>query len=439
MRIRLGLVGPGDATRIMEEVVSEYGDTFEAKILPHTILIDSTQGMIDTVSKNVDAVDVFVFSGLLPYTIAINSLDIPKPCFYVLHNASCIYKTLWHLKEEGISLNRISFDMMNPREVREALYEVGLEDARIYNWEYEKGTEVDPQELADWHYGLWQSGKITAAVTCLYSTHKLLQERGVPSFRALYPKAAIRQTLEEVVHEVAKNRLKATQIAVALFNIDNFAASVKRFDSEYDIQKVKLSLLNLLLDFAQTIQGSLFSFGGDEYIVFSTRGAMVSGTREYTHMPFMDKIRENLSISISCGIGFGKTVYGSEMNARIGLSHAKSAGGDCVFIVEEDGSLSGPLGKPSMLHYSLKNDAEVVRIAAEVGLSATYISKIKAIGREIGEDAFDAKKLAPFLNVTERSARRIIHALVDKGYAREVGEETSGRKGRPRKVYAINL
>lgn len=439
MKIRLGLVGARDAIRFITEVVQENEQNFEYLSIPYTNLRRDIEGMINLVKSNIQIVDAFVFSGLIPYNIALNRLDIPKPCFYIPHNAACIYKTLWQMREEGVPLDKISFDMISKKDIHEALHEVGLKNTAIYNREYEEDKEIDPQELANWHSELWRSGKINAAISCLYSTHQILTKNGVPAYRVLYPKSVIRQTLEEVIYEMTNKRLKTTQIAVTLINIDDFSSTIKRYNSEYEIQKIKLKLLSILLDFAQTIQGSLFSFGGDEYIIFTTRGAIVSGTVDYTSTPFMEQVWEELSITISCGIGFGKTVYGSEMNARVGLSHAKNAGGNCVFIADEDGSVTGPVGKSSMLHYSLSNNGDILKIANEIGLSATYISKLKSIREQIGEEKIHAKKLAPYLYVTERSARRILSILAEKGYAEEIGEETSGKKGRPRKVYFINL
>lgn len=439
MKIRLGLVGPADAVKLIGEVAAEYDDTFDYITITQTIHAENIATMIDSIRKNIEHVDVFIFSGRLPYTIVTNNLDISKPCFFVPHNTSCLYKTLWQVKEAGIPLDKISFDMISPKEINEALDEVGLHDTTVYTSEYEEGSEVNPVELARWHYDLWKSKKINVAITCIYSSHQVLAEKGVPSFRALYPRAAIRQTLEEAIHEVTRNRLKVMQIAVILFNIDNFSRVVKNRGSEYAVQKIKLELLNLLLDFARNIQGSVFTFGGDDYVIFSTRGAIISGTDDYRNMAVMEEVRGKLDMTISCGIGFGKTVYGSELNARIGLSHAKDSGGDCIYIVEEDGSLRGPLGKSTMLRYSMNSDAEAVRIAGEVGLRSTHISKLKAIRDKIGEEKISASKLATYLNVTERSARRILGILAAGGYAVEAGEETSGKKGRPRKAYYIKL
>ncbi len=439
MKIRLGLVGPTDAINLISEVIDEHEDTFECISMVHTIYRESISEMIAAVDDSLDRVDALLFTGEMPYTIVSNRLQLRKPSFIVPFNTACVYKVLWHIIESGISLDRISFDMIEPKEIYETLLEVGLNKPEVYTSQYEPGKEVDPMVMADWHYNLWKEGKINAAITCLYSAYRVLKEKGVPAFRAIYPKATIRQTLEDIIHEITKNRLKIMQIAVVLVNIDNFNKVVKKSGSEYFIQKTKLELYNILLDFAQSIQGAVFSFAGDDYIIFSTRGSILNGTMDYKNMSFVDEVRDKLDVTISCGIGFGKTVYDSEKSARTGISHAKAAGGNCIYIVEDDGSLTGPLGQENMLRYSLHYSEETLDTARAAGISAAYVQKLKAIREALGEDTVSASKLASYLKVTDRSARRIISNLVKTGFAQVASEENPGRKGRPRKIYSINL
>jgi predicted ArsR family transcriptional regulator len=47
--------------------------------------------------------------------------------------------------------------------------------------------------------------------------------------------------------------------------------------------------------------------------------------------------------------------------------------------------------------------------------------------------------MAYYLNITERSSRRILGLLCESGYADEVGEEKASNRGRPRKVYRLKL
>lgn len=436
MKICLGLIGPKDAVQLITEVLEEYTDKFAYKALPYSILQE--KNLLEIVKNKGQGIDVFLFSGLLPYKMAIEGLPIKKPCFYIPYNAVCIYKTLWYMKEEGFPLDDISFDMISKKAIQEALQEVGLRGTTVYNQEYQEGKDITPWDLASWHKDLWESGKIRAAITCLYSTHQLLKKWGIPSFRVLYPKAVIRQTLEQIIFDITNRRLKATQIAIMLINIDNFTTVIKEHNSEYVLQRIKLKLLNILLDFAQSIQGAVFSFGGDEYIIFTTRGAISTGTLAYTSTPLLKQVKEELSIGISCGIGFDRTVYGSEMNARVALSYAKESGGEAIFLVDEDGSITGPIGKSSPEHRP-ELDEEISKIAHQVRLNPTYIRKLKSIQEQIGEERIHAKKLASYLNVTERSARRILNILCEKGFAKEIGKEPSGKKGRPKNIYRIHL
>lgn len=434
MKITIGLVGAEDSVNMINEVALEYSEKIECITLPYQDKKDT----IEIVGKNIDKVDVIVFSGRVPYNIAVNNIMINIPCLYVPHKGTCVYKALWEIKEEGIDITNISFDTVNTQEVEEVLEELGFHNNGIYTWEYPGDISYD--ELAQYHYKLWQEGKIKAAVTCLWSTYDKLKKLGVPAFRATLTKSLIRQTIENAIHEGNAKRLKANQIAVLLVNIDNFRELIKKYPSEYQIQKLKIKLYDILLNYGQLTHGSVFSFGGDEYLIFTTRGALEQATDGYRNSPLLNSVREQLDISISCGVGFGKTAYGAETNARIGLQHAKDNGGDCAFMVTDDNSIIGPIGKDNTLEYSLNNtDHETLEISERVGISAAYISKLRSVINQLGDNVINSKDMAYYLNITERSARRILAMLCDSGCAQEIGEESHSTKGRPRKSYRLMI
>jgi len=441
MRIKLGLIGPKDALSLIEGVLKETENLkiFDYTNFEFTITKHSEEDLESIIENNTHLVDAFIFSGIVSYNIAKKLINISRPYYFISHNSTFLYKALWHLKEREIPLDRISFDMMKATDIQEALDEVGLSKTKVYHYEYNENKKVNAEEIADWHYGLWASGKTSAAISCLSLTNQILDQKGVPAFRLIYPKSMIRNTLDYISQDFNNKILRATQIAVVLINIDNFSKTIVESHSEYTIQKIKLELFNLLLDFSKDVQGAVFNFAGDEYILFATRGALVAGTNHYEKMSFMQQIRDKLPITVSFGIGLGKTVYSSVMNARMSLSYAKESGGDCGYLIEEDKSIKGPLGKDLMLQYSLVNDNEIIKIAKTVGVSATYISKLKSIRQVIGEEVISSNTLAPYLNMTERSARRILGVLFEKGYAEIVGEESSGSRGRPRKLYKMKF
>ncbi|NPV45008.1 MAG: ArsR family transcriptional regulator [Firmicutes bacterium] len=434
MKLRLGLLGAQDSVRKMKEVAEEYSDRADFVYLPYK----NKSETVRLVQENMDNVDVFVFSGKVPYNIATKNLEIPKPCLYVPHTGTCIYKVLWKIKEDGIPITGISFDTIEKREIEETLEELGIETNQIYTNVYE--GDIDYDELAEYHYDLWREGKTTAAVTCLFTTFAKLKKFGVPVYRATITKSLIRRTIDNAIYEGTGKRLKANQIAVLIADIDNFSKIIKNYVSEYEIQRLKIKLHEILLNYAQSVQGALFSFGGDEYLIFTTRGALEHITDGYKATPLLKSVKDNLEIELSCGIGFGKTAYEAEVNARIGLQYAKDRGGGCAFLVSDERHIMGPIGAENSLTYSIcNNNKDILELSEKIGISSVYISKLRSIMNEIGENTINSKDMAYYLNITERSSRRILGLLCESGYADEVGEEKASNRGRPRKVYRLKL
>lgn len=434
MKLRLGLTGAQDSVKKMREVAEEYSCRADFVYLPYT----NKKETVNLVKNNMDKVDVFVFSGIVPYNIATKNLEIPKPCLYVPHKGTCIYKVLWKIKEDGIPITDISFDTIEEKEVKEIFQELGVKGNHIYTKVYE--GDVDYDEMAMYHYRLWREGKTTAAVTCLFTTYKRLKEWGVPAYRATITKSLIRHIIENAIYEGTEKRLKANQIAVLIADIDDFSKIIKNYVSEYEIQKLKIKLYEILLNYAQSTHGSLFTFGGDEYLIFTTRGALEHTTGGYRTIPLLNSVRNSLDIEISCGVGYGKTAYEAEVNARIGLHYAKDRVGGCAFLVTDERHVMGPIGEENYLEYSISNnDRDILELSEKIGISSAYISKLRSVIDEMGESTINSKDMAYYLNITERSARRILGVLCETGYADEIGEEKMSTRGRPRKVYKLKL
>ena len=59
--------------------------------------------------------------------------------------------------------------------------------------------------------------------------------------------------------------------------------------------------------------------------------------------------------------------------------------------------------------------------------------------RKLSSEVISSQELAQYMQITQRSARRILTELEEKGFAEIVAEEKPYMRGRPRKVYKILL
>lgn len=432
--LTIGLVGAQDSIEAIYALREAYGH--QATFVCHPYI--HKEDTVEIVKRMAHAVDAILFSGRVPYNIATTQLKIDKPCVYVPHNGSCIYRTLWAIKEKGLPLDTVGFDTIDENEIREIYEELGIDHAKVKVFEYPGNIQYE--KLADYHLSNWHEDKRYVAVTCLYKTAEILREKGVPVFRVNLTKALIRQMIETVIYEAESKRLKANQIAAVIIDIDNFKKHIQGYSSEYDVQKLKLKFNEKLIDYAKAIQGAVINIGSDEFMVFSTGGALEGDENESLRRSFKNEVRKDLGILFSMGIGYGRTAYEAEANGRIGVRHAKEAGGDCVFLVNHMREIQGPLDHDQMLSYALgvTDNGEAMAIAERTGLSSKNVTKIMSVIQKTGPQ-LTAKDLAFYMNMTERSARRLLATLLKSGDAEVKGEVIDAAKGRPRNVYLLKF
>ena len=153
------------------------------------------------------------------------------------------------------------------------------------------------------------------------------------------------------------------------------------------------------------------------------------------------KAAEGAGIDFCAGLGYGTTAFNAEANARKAMSRAGDTGGCNLFSVDVDGQLDGPMSSSlRSLRYSIaETDAEVIAAARDTGLSPAYVARIKSLTRMTGNNRFDVEELAAALDISGRSARRILQAMAEAGRASVAALESTSKAGRPRRLYEIRL
>lgn len=431
--IRIGVFGAKDSLESIKKVAQEYLEIAEFSYYPYEQKEDTPA----LVREHIHKVDVALFSGRVPYNIVISSMELDKPCVYVPHNGSSVYRTLWDIRDSGHSLEYLSFDTINEREIREILKELAINDDHVHVFEYD--GDIDYHKLAEVHMDLWNENPKYVAVTCLLKTSDILKSKGIPVFRVALTKSLIRQVIDSAINKATNTQLKANQLAIIILDIDHFKKHVKKSRSEYELQRLKLKFNEKLVDFAEEIQGALFSFGGDEYLIFTTGGALEDKNHDFYRKRFFETVETELDIQVSMGIGYGRSAYEAENNGRMALRYSKEFGGNCAYSVDQYKGVSGPLNEPSELSYkSGSSDAQINKLVEVSGLSVKNITRLIAMIEKIGP-VVSSKEVAYYLNMTERSARRILSVLNEARLAEQTGESSQASKGRPRLLYQLHL
>lgn len=375
--------------------------------------------------KQLKPCDVVFFSGALPYYFSKTERErLPIPSLYLAQDdmtvAASFLDILYH---KGISLQRISVDLIDS-----SIVSIVLEAANInvvpnhvidYKTMLDK-NELDISQLVSFHQSRWEQGKIDLALTSVHAVYDQLVQLKIPSMRMADPPNALIKGLKEAKAQAEYMKSQSAQVAIVYISLNElFTEQHKLIDS----------LANSMHSSVQQLEDSLFT-------IFSTRGDI----QLFIENGFLHEIFTTWPNHLAIGFGYGATIKEADENARIALCFAeKEPERSCSYILTDKKELHNPVLQEHK-HQRLINDRpEFFEIAQKTKLSPANLSKIIQFGVSRHLHHFTTADLADYLQITRRSAERIIKKLADNGYVQVVGEEMTYQQGRPRALYILKL
>jgi len=434
MEIRIGIIGPSDVVQAVMDVGREF-----VGISLEPLIYQNEEEAPELAKVFEERGDVIVFTGPIPFHLVRQKFKPRIPTLYVPNTSEALITCLFKAAcRDGKNIEKASIDYLSERSVEESYAGLGHSADQVI---VEEGKGFPSTgEIVSFHQELFEQDKVEVMVTGLRSAYDRLRALGLPAYRLKPTKTAIREAFQLAILEAKALRNKATQATIGILNIDNFSEWASTTKSEYEIQKAKLRLHEIVLEYVQSIQASMAYLGGDEFVIFATRGALEETTNFYEVAPLIAHVRGELPFTISYGLGLGITAADAEKNARSALARAKEVGGNSCFVFTEDGKVLGPLGTYEQLEYVQRShDERVVGVAKAAGLSVTTISRLESLMRKRGRTRLTANDIAEGFGITLRSGRRILATLEQANLAQAVGEEQPVGRGRPRQIYKIKL
>lgn len=237
--------------------------------------------------------------------------------------------------------------------------------------------------------------------------------------------------LERLLLASKSRQNKESQIVLGIIELDHVTATTAT--------KVQ----QILQQFVQQMDGYLIEINLHAYHFIATRGQFERETLGYKHLPILHRFNEELHIQCVVGIGFGAYPNDAGMHAEKALYQARETGKNVCYIVREDARAIGPIDTTVFLNYEQYpltiTDLELLERAEKAGMSATYISKLMARLAKHQKYIYTAEEIASTLNITLRSANRILLKWLDAGLVTIIGEEKLTHRGRPRRIYSISF
>jgi hypothetical protein len=385
----------------------------------------SEQEAADKVLRLGPGIDACLFASQVPYEYARRAGTLRVPATSVPLSGSALYAALLRASRElGPDLSRVSVDVLSRIDVDDAFGELGVPADGVHVRE----EVANAATLAAFHERLWRREEITVAFTCLQSVAQRLAAADVPA-RMLRPtSSAIRAALRTATLLAASRRLEEAQLAVALVEVPTLRDTARRSSPRHAREELRLTVHRFLVQEAQRMHASVSPVSDHCFLVTATRGSLAAATDGFRIPPFSERARTELGIAIEVGIGMGRTAQDAEAHAQAALSRSHVAAGIRGFAVDREGMALMPA--PRHLPAAA---ADPVRLR---GLETLSRLADKLAGSDTAL-VVDAETAGRVLGVTARTARRLLHGLVEEGLAWPLPPSRAPQPGRPRQFYRL--
>lgn len=427
MAIKVGLIGPEDSVKLMVEMGREH---------PNLTFLPFCYRNVQEMTAHIEAeraVDYWLFSGPVPYEYVVQRGMLTEECalYTPLIGSSLTSTLLKAVIHRGLKLARISFDTYKESEIAEVFTELGIEPEHFDVLPFHGYLETE--KLVAFHRDCYEQRTADYAITCIQSVYQQLQQEGVPVLRVVPTRMIIRQTMALLQQKIATAHYIHSSIAVVAVEFA-WQSSEPEATYSYKFRQQQLAFEEKLLAYAETVDGSLIRTGDVSFFIFTTRGVLDDRAQAGHSMGrWLEELYAETQLKAYAGIGYGQTVFTAEKNSRLALQFAKQYEPLHAFLATEEGEVRGPLTATgdagTDVTFALRNDEQ----------TSPQWMRVQAYLRKYGKSDVTANELATWLRVTTRNARRILVELEQAGLARVVGEERPGPKGRPRKVYRVEV
>ncbi|MFB7638307.1 ArsR family transcriptional regulator [Peribacillus butanolivorans] len=430
MGITIGLIGVKDTIDFISSVITEHED-----VACITLVHENPTDIERLMKEYENKVDMWLFSGYLPYMIGLVNSNTAQSSFYLTYSGTSLYKTLYLIQSEhGVTVNQLSFDTINPLELESIFRELNVD----YSKHLLQEEVLDVETVVKHHEDLYRSGLTQFALTCVWSVQQELEKRNIPVYRITPTISDIKATVNIMLRHNELEKYRNAQIAVQMIEIDILEVKDNYITSSDELYHLEVKYTSQLLRYSKKINGSLKQVGPGRYVIFTTQGMLKWLTTDFKSLP-SSEFEELFKLNkIIVGIGMGQSAYEAEMHALRALYKAREHGEGAWFVCFHDKKLFGPLNSLDGRNYVTETE-ELKKISSETSLSVVTLAKLSAAIDKLKKSDFSANTVAQELSILPRSARRILMTLEKNGYANVVSEEHPYTRGRPRKIYRLLL
>lgn len=421
IEVKIGIIGSAERINLVNDVLGDFPN-----IKPF-FLEESNPIVLEHLEELSDKVEAILFTDYHTCQSYRLQQGHSNSVQYIPVTTSGLYVILFKHRE-SLSMANLSIDSISAHHCRTIIDDLQTLHVNVLTAPKKLTTE---KEILKYHIDNYE--KLNAVIfTAIPSVKEKLDILEIPSELIPLTQLDIVNSLERTLLSTKSRLDSESQTIIGIIEADPDL-------NQSQIQKLQ----RLVFNYVDSIDGYTIDSTKNTFTFVSTRGIFERESRGYKFLPILHETKSELNIKISMGVGFGYTALTAGKHANLALTQSNEAGRNVCYIVREDQSVFGPVAPTSSHTYDkykiTVTNPGLLEKAEKMGMSASYMNKIMSRVSRYNQLEYTANDLAEILDITLRSANRILLKWIDTGLVTIVGEEKPTRHGRPRRVYRLNF
>lgn len=438
MSFKIGIIGHPDInTQIQDLVLSKFNNV---KLTNLDISDDNNfSDSFSKISNQFSQFDGLLFTAKDIYQIFHDKQEIEKPTIYLDSTEAELYRALFKgLNSFNNNLQNISVDSRSYNEVINSLENldyINLSSNKVLVVDYDFTKPEYVKSTLENHIANYEKHNCLC-LTGFTEIRNRLTEMNIPVVLLESDRANIIEKVNKLISSAISMNTRQNDQAVILISLSNLKEHIVIENSEHSVISAYNKITEKVFWFSQKVKGAFLSSDQKTYSIFCSREDFESNINGYTKFELLNEISKTNIVHASIGVGFGKTVQKAMKHATIARIKAIKENISCAFIKHSEREITGPMfPSGTSSGKTIVYDTKLNEIAEKSGLSISKIYRINGYIKEKNTSILTSKQLANLLEISQRSANRIIEKLVESHYVEQRGTKSEGDKGRPIRIF----
>lgn len=422
-----------------EDAVKPLRDQCDIDVLP----FEKLYMLLDLIPALIDQYDgLCVFSTSAEKFIKESSALLKKPVVFLGRHSVDFFKTFFIMLNNNrhIDFSRVLIDttMIRPGSLQSLEDVVNklstFEETRI---NYTESLSLDEFYSIESRIGqnaldLWREGRFDILICRIADVAETMEKENVPYIFVYPEKQRVAESLESLVYRIRLDK-QAEGLPASIIIFASGENQRDFLEISHESIRIQKALLEFSRNYASNFTVQFISHGFEVLTSYLTTQRI---TGDFTYCQLGYYLFSTLGITFRIGYGIGHDISSARHNALIAGKAAMDSGMSCV--ATENGQTIPLQARPSAVD-APGQDATISHLSNRTGLSPITLQRIDSALQFLGTNEVTNHELAEALQVTVANANRFLNSLIKSENAEILVTKKSTAKGRPSRIYRIQL